>query len=137
MNAPRQTDRGSAGDLALLATIVGMAALLLAWTYPLWGSAFSVACPLRTITGLPCPTCGGTRAMVAAARGDWWMALRTNPMIGAAGVGLLFCVPWSAAAALAGWRIPWLALLGGRLARGLLVAAVLANWVYLLAADLC
>jgi hypothetical protein len=27
-------------------------------------------CPFRVATGLPCPFCGGTRAMAAAARGD-------------------------------------------------------------------
>ena len=27
-------------------------------------------CPFRTITGLPCPLCGGTRAFAWAARGD-------------------------------------------------------------------
>jgi hypothetical protein len=34
------------------------------------GAAFMPPCPFRTVTGLPCPLCGGTRAFAWAARGD-------------------------------------------------------------------
>jgi hypothetical protein len=34
------------------------------------GVALMPPCPFRTITGLPCPMCGGTRAFAWAARGD-------------------------------------------------------------------
>ncbi|GIU90755.1 MAG: hypothetical protein KatS3mg010_1854 [Acidimicrobiia bacterium] len=36
-------------------------------------------CPLRSTTGLPCPLCGMTRAVVAAVRGDLAGSLRFNP----------------------------------------------------------
>lgn len=34
-----------------------------------------LACPLRSLTGIPCPTCGMTRAFVAIAQGDVAQAL--------------------------------------------------------------
>src|SRR3954464_13112381 len=34
------------------------------------GAAWMPPCPFRTLTGLPCPLCGGTRAFAWAARGD-------------------------------------------------------------------
>ncbi len=36
-------------------------------------------CPLRTLTGVPCPLCGMTRAVSAAMRGDLWASLRFQP----------------------------------------------------------
>jgi Protein of unknown function (DUF2752) len=38
-----------------------------------------IACPLRTLTGIPCPLCGMTRAVVAAAHGHLLESLRFNP----------------------------------------------------------
>ena len=39
------------------------------------------ACPMKTLTGLPCLTCGGTRAMFALGRLDPMAALRFNPLV--------------------------------------------------------
>ena len=44
-----------------------------------------LACPLRALTGIPCPLCGMTRAVTAAMRGDYWASLRFQP----AGIALL------------------------------------------------
>lgn len=38
-----------------------------------------LACPLLTVTGIPCPLCGMTRACVAAVRGDLADSLAYNP----------------------------------------------------------
>jgi hypothetical protein len=48
-------------------------------------------CPLRQLTGLPCPTCFLTRSVLATLRGDWaqavaWHAL--GPMLVALVLGL-------------------------------------------------
>lgn len=37
-------------------------------------------CPLLTLTGIPCPLCGMTRAVVAAEHGHWLASLRFNPL---------------------------------------------------------
>lgn len=54
--------------------LVGAAAV-----WPLLPFHPPLACPLRATTGLPCPTCGMTRAVVAAVHGDLLGSLRYNP----------------------------------------------------------
>jgi hypothetical protein len=37
-------------------------------------------CPFKTITGIPCPGCGGIRAAHLLLSGDWLQALWTTPL---------------------------------------------------------
>jgi Protein of unknown function (DUF2752) len=38
-------------------------------------------CPLRTLTGVPCPFCGLTTATVAITHGKWQAAAAANPLV--------------------------------------------------------
>ena len=51
-----------------------LAALVLPWRPP-------TLCLLRGLTGVPCPFCGGTTAMVQLGRGDLAAALQASPLV--------------------------------------------------------
>ena len=55
----------------------GMIAIAAAW--PLLPVHPPIACPLRAATGIPCPFCGMTRAVVAAVHGHLGTSLAFNP----------------------------------------------------------
>lgn len=48
-------------------------------------------CPLRDLTGLPCPTCGGTHAAVSLAQGRVAEAFASSPLVAA---GLILFTFW-------------------------------------------
>jgi hypothetical protein len=90
-----------------------------------------ILCPLRRMTGIPCPLCGSTGAVLALSRGHVWQAVVSNP----AAVVLVACC--AAAFAPQRWRDPLLAR--GRAARqrvpaagrlAMTVLTVLALWAY-------
>jgi hypothetical protein len=59
-------------------------------------SRFAV-CMLRRTTGLPCPTCGMTRAFSALAKGDWRAAVSYHPLspaFAACLLGIWLYVAW-------------------------------------------
>lgn len=76
--------------LGLFLTVSGWLAARL---YPMWRDHFYVACPLLEWTGVPCPTCGGTRAMAALAAGQWADAFAWNPAVASAGIVSALFVP--------------------------------------------
>ena len=39
------------------------------------------ACPMYAVTGIPCPSCGSTRAVISVLRGDFTAALRWHPLV--------------------------------------------------------
>jgi hypothetical protein len=55
----------------------GMLTVAAAW--PILPFHPPLACPLRSATGIPCPLCGMTRAVVAAAHGHIGASLAFNP----------------------------------------------------------
>lgn len=110
--------------------LVGLASFAAARWLPLLQSGFT--CPLRGAIGLPCATCGMTRAFVALAHGDLSAAVAASPL-GA----LLAAAAWGYAAldlARAALGLPWPEL-PQRAWRGAALAgmaAVALNWGWLL-----
>jgi hypothetical protein len=70
-------------------------------------------CGFKYLTGLPCPTCGLTRALCHAIRGDWARSLGYHPAGPLLAMALVGWTLWSAAEAYSGQPI------GERLRRGL------------------
>jgi hypothetical protein len=76
-----------------------------------------VPCPMRTITGVPCPACGMTTAVKAAVRGHMGASLAANPF----GVVAIAC------AVLLLLRPHWHTI---RLPISIVIAAGLTSWIW-------
>lgn len=62
------------------------------WLKGGWPDLPGLSCPLRALTGIPCPTCFLTRATCASLRGDWHQALELHAFGPLAAAALLL---WS------------------------------------------
>ena len=81
-------------------------------------------CPLRRLTGIPCPLCGSTTVFMEAGAGHWTAALTANPL-----TVLVFIVFLAAPLALIDPVASWAALPARR--RNILLGVVLAlSWVW-------
>jgi hypothetical protein len=92
-------------------------------------------CTLKALTGIPCPSCGGTRAVELLARFDLAGAWAMNPLVTALA---LLVIPWALADA---WLWPRgkalelsVAPPAAAVLRVLAVVVVLVNWLYLVLA---
>jgi hypothetical protein len=75
--------------------VVGAAMLGVAAVRPLVPFEFVPPCPLRTITGIPCPFCGMTRGVTSLVHGDFAHALLMNPAsYVAVALAVLLLVQW-------------------------------------------
>ena len=57
-----------------------------------WQSLPHMQCPIKATIGIPCPTCGGTTAIMALQRLDIGIAIQANPFVTA---GLLAGGIWA------------------------------------------
>jgi hypothetical protein len=92
-------------------------------------------CPFRAVTGLPCPTCGGTRALHALTRLQFGRAFRLNPLAAAGGLAAALFAPF----ALLSWacgarrlRLTDVRPRQRRMIAAAVAALVLLNWLHLL-----
>jgi len=81
-------------------------------------------CAIRAATGLYCPGCGGTRALLSMLDHDFRAALRYNPLliVGGAALVVLFAAGWWRRREFWQRRAPWLlgAALGAMVVFGVL-----------------
>ena len=88
-------------------------------------------CHFKQVTGLPCPTCGTTRAVKSIATGRLMMGFAFNPMMVTA---LALGFAWLALRVGFGRNVVLVLTRNQRRAAWTLVGmAVLANWAYLVA----
>jgi hypothetical protein len=119
-------------QVAVLWGVLAASALLLR---PFWLALAPVlpACPFRALTGIPCLSCGTTRAAVALLHGNPLAALAVNPLATLAGVafigGGLVAPLW----ALFGLPIPQVGRPTPRSLRLFLVLTLLASWAWVIA----
>jgi len=66
---------------ALVGGLLALGTGYTAWRDPTTGGGLFPACPLRELTGLDCPGCGGTRALHALTHGDIGTALDHNVLL--------------------------------------------------------
>ena len=92
-------------------------------------------CVFKTLTGLPCPSCGLTRTIIALSRGDVDRALFLNPLATiACAAGLLYLLYAAAVLALRLPRLrPTVSAAGARRLRIGAVAVIATNWLWLIA----
>lgn len=93
---------------------------------------FIPPCFFAQVTHVPCPTCGSYRALMLLKTGHWGAAIRTQPLMVLAGFAALIYAAYSWIVVLG--RKPRLRMQGraGRPLFLLVIAAVLANWLYVL-----
>jgi len=65
-------------SIVLALSMAGYAWFL--WNYHNLANSNINVCLFKKITGLPCPSCGTTRAIICITRGNFLDALNTNPL---------------------------------------------------------
>jgi len=92
-------------------------------------------CPLHAVTGLPCPTCGSTRAAIALVHGDLATALAWNPLMTLVMIGAALYVLYAAVVVIGKIpRLRWTPPSRSE-SRGIRIGVILLisiNWAYLI-----
>jgi hypothetical protein len=118
-------------QIALLWGVLAVSSLLLR---PFWLALAPLlpACPFRALTGVPCLSCGTTRAAAALLDGRVVDALLVNPLAALAGIGFvaggLIAPVW----ALLDLKVPRWPSVAPRSLRAALALVLLAGWAWVI-----
>jgi len=120
-------------QLAILWLAAAVSALALK---PLWMAIVPLLrpCIFRSLTGIPCPTCGTTRAATSFLDGNLITAFSANPLAAAAGFLFVVGAPLAALWAFARWPVPVLPTPLPMWVRIGAVALIAANWLFVITA---
>ena len=94
-------------------------------------------CPLHALSGIPCPTCGTTRAATALLHGDFKTPFLLNPLMAGSLMASGLYVVYAAVVVIGQLprvRIESITLSEARMIRVLAILLIAANWLYLLLA---
>jgi len=121
-------------DHELIWLCVSVASAIGAWLWLRLGYPVP-RCVWHELTGIPCPSCGATRSVIALLAGKWTAAFLLNPLIffGALSVALYDIYAAAVLAASAPrLRLNPLSRRTSNIIRLTILAAVASNWVWLI-----
>lgn len=93
-------------------------------------------CPIKKVTGLPCPSCGSTRAVVSLVEGDVKKSFFENPLGAFLASFILLGPPWIVWDYLSGnstfmyWYLRAEKLMRRRSVAIILIGLMVANWIW-------
>ena len=99
---------------------------------PLWLALAPLLrpCIFRSLTGIPCPTCGTTRAATAFLQGDLLAAFAANPLAAVTGLVFVAGAPLAVVWAFSRWPVPVIPSPLPGWIRTAVLSLLAGNWIY-------